>query len=346
MYVTIYPNIEPFLAFPSFDVPGSIQHTRILENMPLVIPDPSTIPSMASSSTSSIQNRIFKYDVFLSFRGEDTRRTFVGHLYDALTRECIVTYKDDVDLDKGKVISKELIQAIEDSRFHVIVFSKDYASSSWCLQELTKIMECQNMTTEQTVYPIFYHVEPTEVRKQIGEFGKAFAKHEKAEAAQKWRDALEQAASFSGWDLETIANGQEVEFIKIVVNKISLKLPSIGAAEDNLIGMRTRINRVVSSYILPDEFCMIGIWGMGGGGKTTLARAIFDQICNEFEGSSFVENVRERSNSLLLGLKSLQQQVLRDVFKKQDIFVNGVLEGKKEIKRKMCCRKVLIVLDC
>ncbi|KAJ9553974.1 hypothetical protein OSB04_018019 [Centaurea solstitialis] len=308
--------------------------------------DPSTIPSMASSSTSSIRNCIFKYDVFLSFRGEDTRKTFVGHLYDALTREGIVTYKDDVDLDQGEIISKELIQAIEDSRFHVIVFSKDYASSSWCLQELTKIMECQNRTTKQTVYPIFYHVEPTEVRNQIGEFGKAFAKHEKAKAAQKWRDALVQAASFSGWDLETIANGEEVEFIKIVVNKISLKIPSIGAAEDNLIGMRTRINGVLSSInVVPDEIFMIGIWGMGGGGKTTLARAVFDQICTEFEGSSFVENVRERSDSRLLGLKSLQQQLLRDVFKKQDIFVNGVLEGKKEIKRKLCCRKVLIVLD-
>ncbi|KAJ9552417.1 hypothetical protein OSB04_016462, partial [Centaurea solstitialis] len=308
--------------------------------------DPSTIQSMASSSTSSIQNHIYRYDVFLSFRGEDTRKTFVGHLYEALTREGVVTYKDDVDLDQGKIIGKELIQAIEDSRFHVIVFSKDYASSSWCLQELTKIMECQNRTTEQTVYPIFYHVEPTEVRNQIGEFGKAFAKHEKAEAAQKWREALVQAASFSGWDLETIANGEEVEFIKIVVNKISLKIPSIGAAEDNLIGMRTRINGVLSSInAVPHEFCMIGIWGMGGGGKTTLARAVFDQICNEFEGSSFVENVRECSNSILLGLKSLQQQLLRDVFKKQDIFVNGILEGKKEIKRKLCCRKVLIVLD-
>ncbi|KAJ9552410.1 hypothetical protein OSB04_016455 [Centaurea solstitialis] len=317
----------------------------ILMKIHLII-DPSTIQSMASSSTSSVQNRIFKYDVFLSFRGEDTRRTFVGHLYDALTREGIVTYKDDVDLDQGKIISTELIQAIEDSRFHVIVFSKDYASSSWCLQELTKIMECQNRTTEQTVYPIFYHVEPTEVRNQIGEFGKAFAKHEKAKAAQKWRDALVQAASFSGWDLETIANGEEVEFIKIVVNKISLKIPSIGAAKDNLIGMRTRINGVLSSInVVPDEICMIGIWGMGGGGKTTLARAVFDQICTEFEGSSFVENVRERSDSRLLGLKSLQQQLLRDVFKKQDIFVNGVLEGKKEIKRKLCCRKVLIVLD-
>ncbi|KAJ9551348.1 hypothetical protein OSB04_015393, partial [Centaurea solstitialis] len=307
--------------------------------------DLSTIPSMASSSTSSIQKRIFKYDVFLSFRGEDTRNTFVGHLYDALKRASIETYKDDMDLEKGKKISKELIQAITDSRFHVIVFSKNYASSSWCLDELVKIMECQKTMTEQTVYPIFYHVEPTEVRKQSGEFGKAFARHEKAEAVHKWRDALIEATSFSGWDLNTIANGQEVEFIKIVVNKISLKLPSIGAAEDNLIGMRTRINHVVSTYILPNEFCIIGIWGMEGSGKTTLARAVFDQICNRFEGTSFVENVREASNSLVLGRKSLQQQVLRDVLNKQDIVVTGVLDGKKMMKKYMLARKVLIVLD-
>ncbi|KAJ9551760.1 LOW QUALITY PROTEIN: hypothetical protein OSB04_015805 [Centaurea solstitialis] len=217
--------------------------------------------SMASSSISSVQNHIFKYDVFLSFRGEDTRKTFVGHLYEALTREGIVTYKDDVDLDQGKIISKELIQAIEDSRFHVIVFSKDYASSSWCLQELTKIIECQNRTTEQTVYPIFYHVEPTEVRNQIGEFGKAFAKHEKAEAAQKWRDALVQAASFSGWHLETIANGEEVELIKIVVNKISLKLPSIGAAEDHIAQSISHHVEQIQVNLLSNEealplFCM------------------------------------------------------------------------------------------
>ncbi|KAJ9551576.1 hypothetical protein OSB04_015621 [Centaurea solstitialis] len=306
--------------------------------------DPSSFPSMASSSTSSIQRTSFKYDVFLSFRGEDTRTNFVDHLYHALKRENIETYKDDKNLERGKKIGKELIEAIEDSRFHVIVFSKNYASSSWCLDELVKIMECQKTPTQHNVYPIFYHVEPTRVRKQIGEFGKAFAKHENDEAAKKWKEALIEATSLSGWDLGTIADGHEAEFIKRVVKDISSKLPTI-YVDGNLIGMRTRINVVVSSLrTFPDEI-MIGITGMGGIGKTTLARAVFDHIRKEFEGSSFIENVRESSDSPSVGLKSLQQQLLRNVLNRQDNIVDGVSQGKEMMKKYMPSRKVLVVLD-
>ncbi|KAJ9551878.1 hypothetical protein OSB04_015923 [Centaurea solstitialis] len=301
---------------------------------------------MASSSTSSsIHKTSFKYDVFLSFRGEDTRTSFVDHLYHALKLENIETYKDDRNLERGKKISKELIQAIEESRYHVVVFSKNYASSSWCLDELVKVMECQQTLTDHSVYPIFYDVEPTHVRKQSGEFGQAFSKHANDENAEKWRKALVEATSLSGRELRTTADGHEAEFIKLVVKDISSKLPTV-YADGNLIGMRTRINVVVSSLsTFPNEICMIGLTGMGGVGKTTLARAVFDHICKEFEGSSFIENVRESSNSLLLGLKSLQQQVLREVLNRQDIIVNGVFDGKTKMKKHMPSRKVLLVLD-
>ena len=76
---------------------------------------------MASTSVSSIQ-KSFKYDVFLSFRGEDTRKNFVDHLYHALTQKGIETYKDDEKIKQGKMISDELINAIEDSKFYIIVF--------------------------------------------------------------------------------------------------------------------------------------------------------------------------------------------------------------------------------
>ena len=160
---------------------------------------------MASTSSSSIQ-KSFKYDVFLSFRGGDTRNNFVGHLYQALQRNCIETYKDDKKIEQGKPIKDQLIKSIEDSRFYIIVFSKTYASSSWCLDELVKIMECKK-TTEQNVYPVFFDVEPTEVRKQSGAVKEAFAEHAKNEAAGKWREAMKEASNLAGWELKATANG-------------------------------------------------------------------------------------------------------------------------------------------
>ncbi|XP_020977526.1 toll/interleukin-1 receptor-like protein [Arachis ipaensis] len=155
----------------------------------------------ASSSTSISPPRSCTYHVFLSFRGEDTRTGFTGHLYAALNRKGITTYKDDQNLRKGDVISKELLKAIEESMFAVIVFSPDYASSSWCLDELQKIMECNNKLG-QYIVPVFYGVEPCDVRHQIGTFQEALKKHEErhdSEKVKRWRDALTQVAAHSGW---------------------------------------------------------------------------------------------------------------------------------------------------
>ncbi|KAH0739125.1 hypothetical protein KY290_037830 [Solanum tuberosum] len=123
-----------------------------------------------SSSTFSH----FSYDVFLNFRGEDTRKTFTGHLYTRLCQVGINTFIDDEELRKGKVISTELEKAVEESRVSIVVFSKNYASSSWCLDELVKILECKEKL-KQIVLPIFYDVHPSHVRKQTGYFGESFA---------------------------------------------------------------------------------------------------------------------------------------------------------------------------
>ncbi|KAL7612619.1 hypothetical protein Lser_V15G05186 [Lactuca serriola] len=131
----------------------------------------------SSSSSSAIPTRIWTHDVFLSFRGEDTRNSFVDHLYTALDQRGINVFKDDPALDKGKPISKELLKAIEESKFAVVVFSKNYADSSWCLDELVKIMECQDQMG-QMVLPVFYHTDPSDVRGVKRDFDTAFQKHE------------------------------------------------------------------------------------------------------------------------------------------------------------------------
>ena len=144
--------------------------------------------------------------MFLSFRGEDTRKNFISHLYLALDNANIKTFKDDEELRKGEEIAPELLKAIEESRIAIIVFSKTYAHSKWCLDELVKIMKCKE-EKGQKVFPIFYHVEPSEVRKQTGIYGEAFNNHEsnadeeKKKKIEKWRTALRKAGDLSGFSL-------------------------------------------------------------------------------------------------------------------------------------------------
>ncbi|GKE41443.1 Toll/interleukin-1 receptor domain-containing protein, partial [Tanacetum coccineum] len=115
---------------------------------------------MPSSPTSYLS---FKYDVFLSFRGEDTRETFVDHLYTALDQRHIRTYKDDITLPRGESVDL-----------------------SWCLDELVRIMKCR-AENGLIVMPVFYDVDPSDVRKQKGDFGKAFSKQEMKNVNKSWR---------------------------------------------------------------------------------------------------------------------------------------------------------------
>ncbi|KAG6628086.1 hypothetical protein CIPAW_15G176200 [Carya illinoinensis] len=125
-----------------------------------------------SSSSSSTVSSMWFYDVFLSFRGEDTRNTFIAHLHHTLLQNDIHTYIDKDKLRRGDEISPTLFQAIENSRLSIIVLSENYASSTWCLDELLNILNCKE-TKQQIVLPIFYHVNPSEVRNQRGSFGEA-----------------------------------------------------------------------------------------------------------------------------------------------------------------------------
>ncbi|KAK7247074.1 hypothetical protein RIF29_41950 [Crotalaria pallida] len=74
--------------------------------------------------------------------GEDTRNNFTDHLFAAFVRKGIVAFRDDTALEKGKSISVELMQAIQASHVFIVVFSKNYATSTWCLDELAHIVDC------------------------------------------------------------------------------------------------------------------------------------------------------------------------------------------------------------
>ena len=140
-----------------------------------------------------------KYDVFINFRGGDTRDCFTSHLYEALCRKQIETFID-YELTKGDEISPALMTAINESKISVVIFSKDYATSKWCLSELVEILKCKKMNNH-IVLPVFYRVVPSDVRHQTGSFKDSFVEHETnlQKEVKTWREALAEACGISRW---------------------------------------------------------------------------------------------------------------------------------------------------
>ncbi|GMY21480.1 disease resistance protein RPP5-like, partial [Fagus crenata] len=301
--------------------------------------------SSSSSSSSFSFTHQWKYDVFLSFRSEDTRNGFTTNLYYALDHRGIHTFIDN-NLPRGEKISDELLKTIKSSMISIIVFSENYASSAWCLDELAEIVECKN--NGMLVRPVFYKVDPSEVRSQKGKFGEALAKHEEKfkddKIVQRWREALHEAANISGWHYYERCT--EFEFIQRIVEEISNSksnwMPLFVAKYP--VGINSHVEEIKSLLdIESNDVRMVGIYGLGGVGKSTIAKAIYNRISNHFEGNFFLENVRESERKE--GIIKLQETLLFEFSRDRNLKVCNTSRGTNMINESLCRKRILIILD-
>ncbi|XP_008454602.1 LOW QUALITY PROTEIN: disease resistance protein RUN1-like [Cucumis melo] len=314
------------------------------------------------SSTVATESPTFKwsYDVFLSFRGEDTRTNFTSHLDMALRQKGVNVFIDD-KLERGEQISETLFKSIQEALISIVTFSQNYASSSWCLDELVKIIECKK-SKGQIVLPIFYKVDPLDIRKQTGRFREALVKHmpKFQTKTQIWREALTTMANLSGWDLGTRKEADLIGDVKKVLSTLNRTCMSLYVAKfpvgidskleymklrsNNLLEKSNKFhNRTQHEHESDTGVYMVGIYGIGGIGKTTLAKALYNKIASQFEGCCFLSNVREASKRFN-GLAQLQESLLYEILM-DDLKVVNLDRGINIIRNRLHSKKVFIVLD-
>ncbi|CAN1245505.1 Disease resistance protein L6 [Linum grandiflorum] len=284
--------------------------------------------------TSWADQKPAEYEVFLSFRGPDVRESFADCLYSYLVRSKIRTFRDEEELRKGESIGPSLVQAITESKIYIPILTKSYAASKWCLQELAKMVQCWKQGEGHIILPIFYLMNPRDVRHQAGLYEEAFEEHSKKhdpETVQEWRTALQEVGQMKGWHV-TESDGEL--HLRSNYTLVTEELVGIGCHVQEVMRLLNLDSGVVK---------VVGIHGIGGMGKTTIAKAVYDSICTGFNRCCFLENVREML-SKTDGTIALQSKFISSILR-DDAEVKDASEGVNIIRERVCKYKVLVVLD-
>ncbi|KAL3746461.1 hypothetical protein ACJRO7_015424, partial [Eucalyptus globulus] len=299
------------------------------------------------SRSTWISHKVPECQVFLSFNAPDTSYSIVDVLYKKLVRNQISVFKDDDILSSGDGIGEELPQALDNSHIYIPFLSKNYASSWWCLRELAHMVKCtSNSHGKKIILPIFYDVEVDDVNLKSALYKSALDKHrwKFGNEVEEWEMALREIVHTRRFNMNRNSHG---ELIESVIREVLCKLRGKNVdVPEHLIEDHSQIKAIIDKLDVDSGGVrFVGIHGMGGIDKTTLAKVVFNKLLLQFDGVSFLQNIRESSQHSL-GLVNLQKELLSSVLGSRDtVQIEDIGDGMNQIKRVCRTKKVLIVLD-
>ncbi|MED6170773.1 hypothetical protein PIB30_034350 [Stylosanthes scabra] len=302
----------------------------------------------AHSNISEVK-QVYRYDVFISFRGPDVRNRFVAHLFERLTRKGIFTFIDDIRIKKGKRVKAELMDAIRDSRLAIVVFSGTYPASKWCLDEMSAIADLHRQG-KQIVYPVFYDITASNVGAQKGQYhvhfnSKRMSKNPK-KTVDKWKADMEYLAKVEGFPMVDHSNKQETKHLEEIIGFVAKELKhKTNLITSDLIGILPRVAELEQRLKLTSNNAavqILEIWGMSGIGKTVLANILYNRIFYQFDACCFIQDVNHTSKT------DIQKEICQQLFQEDQQFLSSPDIAQK-LQHRLCDTdlrtKVLIVLD-
>ncbi|XP_039156374.1 TMV resistance protein N-like [Eucalyptus grandis] len=291
---------------------------------------------------TSIDASRMEFEVFLSFRGPDTRDNFTSCLYHDMVEKGIRVFKDNEELRVGQKIGGNLLRALDNTQIYIPIFSKSFASSVWCLREVAHMVDCTLKSDgKKEILPLFFDVKPDDVKLRTELYSNALSENEKKYGPDEvtlWKAALREVATRAGWERK----GEEYgELIKLIVREVLLKL-KVKSRDLPYHLVQVDDQKDIEKLLDVDSngVRFVIIHGTGGIGKSTLAKVIFNRFLPKFNYSSFLEVVQHQD------LLQVQKKLLSDTLGLTSIDgIHDTHDGIHRIRNGLSDKKVLVVVD-